>query len=327
MGSQALNDRRANIDVVLTNLSIGIPTDQDFIGDRLLPALPQDLSTVKMPVYGNEAYRIREDRVGDYGRPDKLDISMGTASVEVDGHALAGEVSDRHQQESQRGPLNVDLEAEVLQAIVGQMNLAREKMQADLLCAQATYGANKTDLNATAGRWDDDAVDPLANLIKAIETDIPDGSGKRPNALWMGQQVWAKLIQNVKIKDRIYGTTGPQPIPTLAQVASLIGVDNVYVGRAVSALAPATFGQQGTITKLWGKNAGLLYVPPTAGKRVPAFGYTVEQKVFNGASQSVIRVREEMMGASGGQIIKRSSFYTPTALFPKAGWLFFNAVA
>ena len=32
----------------------------------------------------------------------------------------------------------------------------------------------------------------------------------------------------------------------------------------------------GVNTKLWGKNLGLLWVPPTAGKRIPAFGYTVE---------------------------------------------------
>jgi len=326
MGNQALNDRRANIDVVLTKLSIGIPTDQDFIGDALLPPFPQSLSVVRMPVFGNEAYRIREDRVGDFSVPEKLDISVGTTLLEVDGHALAGQVSDRQQQESVQGPLNVDLENEVLQTIVSSMDLAREKMQADLLCASATYSGNSKDLNGASARWDDDSVDPLADLINVIETVIPDGSGKRPNTLWMGQQVWAKLIQNANIKNRIYGTTGPQPIPTQAQVASLIGIQNLYVGRAVSALA-GSGGAQGTVTKLWGKNAGLLYVPPTAGKRVPAFGYTVEQTVFGGASEKVIRVRDEMMGASGGELIKRSSFYTPTALFPKAGYLFYNVVA
>jgi len=327
MSTQALNDRRASIDVVLTNLSIGLPTDQDFIGDQILPPLPQRLSTVKLPVFGNEAFRIREDRVGDYSTPDKLDISMGTTSVDVDGHALSGQVSDRHQIESQEGPLNVDLEFEVLQTIVASMDLAREKMQADLLTATGTYpNANKKDLNGTASRWDDNSVDPLTDLIAAIETTIPDGSGRRPNCLWLGQQVWAALIQNTNIKNRIFGTTGPQPIPTADQIRSLIGVEKLLIGRAVSATA-GTSGKQGTVTKLWGKNAGLLYVPPSVGKRVPAFGYTVEQTVFGGASEAVIRVRDEMMGASGGQIIKRSSFYTPVALFPEAGFLFYNAIA
>jgi Phage major capsid protein E len=322
MGSAALNDRRANIDVVLTNLSIGIPTDQDFIGDRLLPALPQALSTVRMPVWGTEAFRIREDRVGDYSIPDKLDITVDTTSVDVDGHALSGQVSDRHQIEAQRGPLNYDLANEVLVTVVGQMDLAREKMQADLMTSTSIYGStHKIDLNGTSGRWDDVNVDPTDNLIDAIENVIPNDSGKRPNTLWMGQEVWAKLIQNPKLKNRLFGSTQAQPIPTTAQVASLLGISNLYVGRAVS----RTSG--GTVSHLWGKNAGLLFVPPTAGKRVPAFGYTVEQTVFGGASEQVVRIRDEQMGASGGELIKRSSFYTPISIFPNAGFLYYNAVA
>jgi hypothetical protein len=320
MGTQALLDRKANIDVVLTNLSIGIPTDQDYIGDKLLRPLPQPLSQVSIPVWGTEAFRIREDKVGDYSTPDRLDISIGTAKFEVDGHALAGQVSDRHQIESEKGPLNVDLEFEVLQTVVASMDLAREKLQADLLTTAGVYSGNTEDLNSTGNRWDDTGVDPTDKLIDAIESTIPDASGKRPNVLWMGQQVWAKLIQNPKLKNRIFGSTAAQPIPTAAQLASLIGVDQVLIGRALS----RTFA--GTVTKLWGKNAGLLYVPPSAGKRVPAFGYTIEQTVFGGASESVVRVRDELMGASGGELLKRASFYTPITAFGKAGYLFTNAI-
>lgn len=323
MSTAALADRRAGIDVVLTNLSIGIPTDQDFIGDRLLKPFPQVLSEVKFPKWGTEAFRIREDHVGDYSVPEKIDITLDTIGVEVDGHALAGQVSDRHQQESQQGPLKVDLAAEVLGVLVSNMDLAREKQQADLMQSSAVYGTNTEDLNGTGNRWDDAAVDPTDKLIDAIESTIPDGCGKRPNVLWMGQQVWAKLIQNPKLKNRIFGSTNSQPIPTAAQIASLIGVDSVLIGRALSKTAA------GVNTKLWGKNAGLLWVPPTAGKRVPAFGYTVEQTVFGGASESVIRVRDEMMGASGGELIKRSSFYSAVTLLSGtggAGYLFANAI-
>lgn len=321
MGTNALDDRRAGIDSVLTNLSIGIPLDQDFIGDQLLPPLKQPLSKVSVPVYGTEAFRIREDRVGDYSEPDKLDISVSTTLIEVDGHALEAPVSDRHQIESQRGPLRIDLERDALLTVVASMRLAREKLQADLITSQTPYAAgHKKDLNALGTQWSDASIDPLDTLIPMLESTVPDASGKRPTILWMGQPVWAALLQNPKIRDRIFGTTGPGGMASTAQVAALIGVDKILVGRAIS----RTVG--GVVTKLWGKNAGVLTVPPTTGFRVPAWGYTVEQTVFGSASEKIVKIRDEHMGASGGDWIKRSSFYTPVSVFPDSGALFYNAV-
>lgn len=322
MGTDALNDRRAGIDAVLTNLSLGIAPDQELIGDQLLPPLPQLLSTVKIPVWGNEAWRIREDKIGDFSEPDKLDVSVGTTSIEVDGHALMAPVSFRHEIESQRGPLRVDLRNQVLQTIVANMRLSREKLQADLLRSTAIYSAShKKNLNTLGTRWDDSANDPLDTLIPMMESIIPDDSGKRATVWWMGQQVWAGLMTNQKIKDRLFGTTGPQGIPTTAALASLLGIGKVLVGRAISKTAV------GTNTKLWGKDSGLLFVPPTAGDRIPAFGYTVEQKVFGNATESIAPpIPDPKMGAAGGEWIKRSSFYTPASTFPDAGALFSDAV-
>jgi hypothetical protein len=323
MGSDALNDRRAGTDVVLTNLSIGIPVDQDLIGDSLLPSIPVKTSVVKIPVWGNEAFRIREDRVGDYGEPDKLDISVDTTLLEVDGHALEAPVSDRHEQEAAQSALSYDLKFEALQTIVSNMRLAREKMQADLLTSTAVYttASHKKDLNGLSRLWSDNTVDPLEDIIPMLESTVPDDSMKRPNVFWMGQPVWAALMQNTKILDRLYGQIGPRGVPKPQNLADLLGIDRVAVGRAISKTAG------GVNTKLWGKNAGLLWVAPTAGKRMPSFGYTVEQTVFGSSAEKVITYRKENMGASGGDIVKRSAFFTPTATFVNSGSLFYNAVA
>lgn len=322
MGTNALNDRRAGTDVVLTNLSLGLPLDQEFIGDRILKPLPIKTSVATIPVWGDEAFRIREDRVGDYSEPDKLDISVGTTTFEVDGHAFMGPVSDRHELEAKQSQISYDLEFEVLQAVVAVMRLAREKQQADLLTSAAVYDtANKIDLNGTSARWDDNSVDPIVNILGMLESTIPDGSGKRPNTLWMGQPVWAALIQNSKLVDRFFGSTGPRGIPTPDQIKNLLGLDQILIGRAISRT------EGGVVTKLWGKNAGLVYVAPGPGKRVQSIGYTVEQTVFGNSSEKVIKIRDEKMGASGGDWLKRSAFYTAVITSKSAGSLFYNAVA
>lgn len=321
MGTNALNDRRAGQNIALRNLSIGIPTDQDYIGDQLLPSLLVPISTVKIPVWGTEAFRIREDRVGDFSEPDKLDISIDTTTVEVDGHSFMGPVSRRQQAESMNGPLQIDLDFEVLQAIKAVMALAREKQQADLLTSTAVYGSTfKQDQNGLTRLWSDSTIDPIDDLVPMMETTLPDASGKRPNVLWMGQPVWAAIQSNTLIKDRIYGTGGPQGIPKVAQFADLIGIEKVLVGRAIS----KTPG--GVNTKLWGKNAGLAYVPPTSGRRIPATGYTVEW-AYNGSTEAIFKFPDEKMGSTGGDWLKRSSWYTPTLLFSGSSALFYNAVA
>ena len=322
MATQALSDRRAGLDVPLTNLSLAIAPDQTFIGNTLLPTIMRPTSTTTIATFGTEAFRIRYDKVGDYSEPDKLDVAIDKVTFEIDGHALMAPRSDRHQLESQRAGFGIDLDAELVYTLRASMDLERERAQAALITAPGSYGTNnKVDINAAANLWDNGANDPLDNIIDAIESVVPNASGRRPNVFWMGQEVWAGLMQNALVRQRIMGTTGPQPLPTTTQFASLIGVDRVLVGRSISR------DESGAVTKIWGKNAGLVWVPPTAGNRIPAFGYTVEQSVFGGGSEAVVRFRDEKMGASGGEWIKRSAFYTPVLLFPDAGFLFYNAVA
>ncbi len=323
MGTQALDARRASLDVVLTNLSLGIAPDQELIGNSLLPTLMRPTSTTTIGVWGTEAFRVREDKVGDYSEPDKLDVSIDKTTFEIDGHALMAPISDRHQIEGLRGPLGVNFEEEAVRTVRFSMDLARERAQATLLTASGTYtgSGHVIDLNSPSHPWDNSSNDPLEDIVPVIESVIPNDSGRRPNTMWMGQEVWAGLLTNTKVRDRLFGTHGPQPTPTLAQFASLVGLDNVYVGRAM------TKTSAGVNTKVWGKKAGILYVPPTSGARIPAFGYTVEQSVFGGGSEAIIRFRDEKMGASGGDQIKRSAFYTPVCLFPDAGVLFTNAVS
>jgi len=318
MSTDALAARRINVDRFYTNLSIGIQADQPMIGDIVLPVLKTDLSSVKIRTFGTEAWMIIDDLVGDYAMPQRVQITADKITVEVDGHALENPISDRHQKEAMSGPASWNLEMESLFVLKQRMLLWREKLQADLMTDPTTYAVgNKTDLNGV--EWDT-VVDPFDAIIAAIETTLPNTSGRRPNVFWMGQQVWAKFIVNAAVKNRIYGTTNPQGVPTLEQIASLIGVDRVVVGRAVSRTAA------GTVTQLWGKNAGLVYAAPTAGTSIPATGYTVEQAVFGNSSEAVIRIRDEHMGAAGGFYFKRSHFYSPVKTFGASSYLWYNAV-
>lgn len=324
MPSSVLTARRVGADRFLTGLSVGIAPDQDLIGDRLLPVVKTDLASVLLAVYGNEAWTMIDDLVGDHSKPKRLEVTLGSTRVSIDGHALIGTVSDREQIEATKGPAQFDLESDTVYTVKQNMLLRREKLQADLIQNSGTYpGPNVIDLNAI--KWDTIAAgvstnDPIDQLLNIIEYSATRAIGRRPNKFWTSGQVWAQIVQNTKVKNRIFGTIQRQGVVAPDMFASLIGVDEVLVGRAVSRSGATT-------TDLWGKSAGLLYVPPVAGARIPAFGYTAEQRVFGDSSEAVIRIRDEEMGASGGNLLKRSAFYSPVVTFNAAGTLFINVIA
>jgi len=323
-GTDALNDRRANVDNVLQQLTVSRAPNAEMIGDFLLPALPQDFSTAKVGAWGTEAFRVRPTKVGDYSAPEKLDIGLSTTSIEVDGHALMAPVSRRHQQEAANGQIPYNLRAQALVTADDGLDVSRERGQAALVTASATYSSDTgfvQDLNALSEQWDQDAIDPFKRIIATIEGTIVAGSGKRANTLWMGQEVWLKFIQNPFVKNRIFGTTNPQGVPTEEQVARFLGIARVVIGRAVTLTAADV------LSYIWGKKAGLIYVPPTSGERIPAFGYTVEQRIEGSASRRVTIIQDETMGAWGGEWVKSARAFTPAVLFQKAGALFDNAVA
>jgi len=328
MGNAALDSRRA-IDAASTQISLGIKAEQTLVGDQLLPVLPLKLSKVNFPKFGTEAFRMIDDAVSDKSEAKRIDVAWDKFSLEIDGHSLMAPVSYRELNEAQNGPFSVDLEAEALYVLKQRMLLRREKLQADLVQNNSLYSAtHKQDLNGTSSRFDDASVDPTAVVRPFVEKILPRACGHKPNTIVMGSDVWIGLIENPYIKNRIFGTTGPQGLVTETQVAGLFGVEKLIVGRAVTYAEPATDILDTTSsTNLWGKNVILAWVPPTAGSKIPAFGYTPEQIVFAGGSELITRIEKPELGPTGGFMFKRSHMYTPALVFADAGAILYNAVS
>ncbi|MDQ6892211.1 MAG: hypothetical protein M3167_06345 [Acidobacteriota bacterium] len=332
MGSTLpLTNRRLGVDKFYTQLSVGIAPDQVLIGDTLFPVLRGDLSRMLIAKYGVEAWQMIDDAVGDRSMPKRVDIQMGKLSIDIEGHALINPVSDREQQESLKGPAQLDLEKQALYTLKQRMLLRREFLQATLAQNTALYPAGNVITHAAgATRWDNIAAgvntaDPIAELVPFIENTIPQQIGRRPNIGWTSSLVWSKIITNTIVKQRVFGTANPQGTPTKAQIASLMGLEDILVGYAVTRPEPGD--ETSATTPIWGKSFGVAYVPPVAGTQIPAFGYTAEQRVFGDAAEAVVRIRNEYMGPSGGWDLKRSAFYSPVMTFPTAGTIFTTVVS
>ena len=317
MAGDNLQQIRLNVDPFLTTLSLGISPDQDFIGDMIFPVLPIVTDHVQIAKWGAEAFALYDDDTGDRGTPRRLKFARDKTTIEVEGHALETEATPREQQAAQNSLAPYDLLAQQVYLVTQGMLLRREYLQSALAQNGSVYGANTATATVQlGGKFTDGSVDPLVGLFKLINFTIPQGCGKRPNLFWFALDSWVSFATNPLVLQHLFGGVNPQPMATEQQIANILGIAKVIVGKAVTRNSDLTVA-----TNLWTGTAGLLFVPPVAGVQIPAFGYTVEQGVFNGNSVMVTRYHDATKGPAGVDVAKRGAYYTPSVLFAPSAFL------
>jgi len=123
---------------------------------------------------------------------------------------------------------------------------------------------------------------PLEDIAVGVETVLKN-TGFAPNKFIMGQEVWTDLKNHPDIVDRL-PVTGLKDVQ-LAAFAQLIGVSEALVGQSV--YNSAAENETASMAYNWGKNALLLYVPPSPGVRTPSAGYT-----FRWGNREVLKFRD-----------------------------------
>ena len=194
--------------------------------------------------------------------------------------------------------------------------LRTEIAQATLATTLGSYpAANRITLSGTS-QWSDYVN---SNPIQAVETGkeaVRAAIGMRPNTMVLGPITYARLRAHPLIVDRLKYTGRDVATPDL--LASLFGVDQVYVGDAVWSNDAGT-----TLTDAWGKHAVLAYTTTdsVANYGAPSFGYTynlngyplVEDAYYESSAKSWVFP------------VTRSE--APVIAGSSAGYFFQNAVA
>lgn len=120
-------------------------------------------------------------------------------------------------------------------------------------------GSGTTDDATNDIYWDDfDSSTPIDNVIDGKDA-IQSASGKLPNRLLLGQQVWNKLQRNPEIL--ICLGANERGFITIDMLAQFLELDKILVGSAV--YNSANEGQDESISRIWGKNALLYYYTPS----------------------------------------------------------------
>lgn len=260
------------VDPVLTNLALGY-TNNEFVGQHLMPFVWVDKARSKLPVFGKEAFRIYNTERALRAQSNRINPDgVGSIDLVTDEHDLEYPIDYLESSEAA-----YDLEAWAAMVAQGGIELRREKMIADMAQNLANYSAsNKVTLSGTGQFTAPTTSDPIG-VIETGKDAIRQKTGKRPNTMVLGASCLPSLRFHPQLTDKIKYTE--KGIVRLESLRDLFEVDNIYVGEAIYANDADGF------VDIWGDNIVLAYVPQAPKQQgvsrniyEPSFGYTPRRR-------------------------------------------------
>jgi hypothetical protein len=277
-------------DRVLTNISLGFPNN-GRVGDILFKTVRVRKQSDIYNVFGREHW-LPED---DYRAPATPAVEVPGLAVSSDPYfcreyALAIPVSDE-EKENADSPLEPASDGTEL--ITNKLLLRREQRIQTMVQTAANYATGHAVTLSGTDQWNDYAnSDPIGDVKTGIRK-IHSTLFMEPNLGVFPYEVMSQLEDHTDFIERIkYSQVG---VLTADLIASLLGLPKIVVpGLGYDSSVP---GGTPTIGYLWGKDVTLVWNPPSAGLKKPAFGYEFVWRYGGGQTQRVDRWREESRGA------------------------------
>ena len=145
----------------------------------------------------------------------------------------------------------VDPEQDAIAAVVDEVSVNAEYRVAAKAFSASVF--TQTSALTSTARWDSSAPDPWGNRVTANAAVRP-ATGHEVNTLVLGASAWQYLQGQVNVKNAIFGANGPFGVPTQAQVASVLGLKQIWVGSG-------TYYDGTNFVDIWGKSALWAYYP------------------------------------------------------------------
>lgn len=309
-----------HVDTLLTNISIGY-SNPDYIADRIFPIVNVQKQSDKLVEFDQSHWFRDTARIRSRGTKSQGGGYAVTTSATYfcDRYSYRKEVAD---EDRDNADAVFSLDREATEFATDKVMMRREVAFAADFFALTKWTTDKTGATDFT-KWSDyGGSTPLVDLATYQDT-VEALIGREPNTLVLGKQVWTQLRWHPDLIDLIKYTQ--RGILGVDLFASLAQFPKVLVGKAIyTTSAEGTAEASVTYTRVWGKNALMLYVPAAPTLRTPAGGYTfVWQRVPN-ALQYIKRMRDEEREVD---IIEASTYYDQKITAARAGLFMSAAVA
>lgn len=300
----------AHVDAALSQISVAYRNEQ-YIFEEVFPVVPVEKQSDKYYTFSKADLLRIEAAVRAPGTLAKRGgYRLSTTSFFCDNYAFGKSIPDELKK-NEDAALNSEQNA--TEYTTDQVLLKLENQLASEIFAISTWGTDKTPTVL----WSTYATStPIEDVRVGIETVLLN-TGRRPNQLVMGHQVWTVLQDHPDFVDRLSNQT--TRVLQLAAAAQILGVDRVLIGTAVKNTAAE--GIAASMSFVWGKNALLHYVPPSPGLMVPSSGYT-----FRWGPRRVLHYRDAPEGLQQ-DVVESHDYCDFKVVASDTGYYFNGAVA
>ena len=263
-----------HVDTLRTEMSVMyIQSEDGYIAQAAAPLLTVDKQSDKYAVWSKADFMRRQMRkIADADPAPVMSFAVDTSNTYF-ANTYGGKkfLSDR-QRANYDTPLKAD---QATVNFVTQQGL----IERDFQFATAAWGTGiwGTDLTPS-NEWDATNGDPIGDIRTGCRT-IKKNTGRYPNVLVIGADVWDTIQDHADFTDRIKYTT--EAIVTEDLVARVFGLKKVIVADSVYNSAGA--GATATMSEIFDPDDALLmYVADAPSHDEPSALYTFSWSEFDG---------------------------------------------
>lgn len=295
-----------HVAAALTNIAVAYFQSNDaYVADKVFPMVPVQHQTDVYFVWNK----------GDFFRDEAQQRADGTESagtgVNITTQTYSAKVWALHQDIGSQTRSNadpaVDLDVTVSRALMQKLLIRRDRQFMTTYMTTGVWSQDNTGTASSSGGipgtsspvyWDDDANgDPFTDIAYG-QTYVLSNTGFLPNKFLITWNVYQALRKHPLVIDRIkYTSPAFSGTITPALLAQAFDIEEIIVSRAVYNTAGENL--TATLTFVGGKNALLVYSPPSPGLMVAAAGYTFGWQGFTGLNNLGVRVAQIPMNWKG----------------------------
>lgn len=315
----------------LTNISIAYMQDaSNFIASRIFPNIPVSKQSDLYFTYDRDDFwRNEVQRRAPGAETAGSGHRLSTDSYRCDVYAIHRDIDDQVRA-NQDSPINLDREAAIW--LTQQLLLNKESGFVSTffttgIWTGSTTGSDLTGVAAAPGagqflQWNDANSTPIEDIREQMVA-MAEKTGKRPNKMVIGPEVWAALTDHPDILDRVKYTQ--RGVVTMDLVASLLDLDEIVVGWATR--NTANEGATGSYDFYWGKAALLCYSTSNPGLYEATAGYTFSWTGLLGSGAMGGRIKSYRLERNASDRIEGEMAYDLKQVAADLGVYFTSAVA
>ena len=327
-----------HVDRPLTNLSVGFVQDQaDFVADKVFPSIPVNNKSDTYFIYNRGDFFRNNMKKRAPGTPAAQGgYKLTTATYVADVWAEKKIIDDQIRANSD-SPLQPDRDATFFltqQALINRdVNWVAAYFTTNVWGTDMTGVASGTPNSVQVLMWDKSGSTPIEDVL-AGQKAIKKATGKWPNVLVLGADVFMALLTNPEITDRLkYGQTAPGPVViNLTDLAALFKVKKVVVASAIQTTSEESLIANSDTTPdtfdfIAGKNAGLFYAADSPGIMEASAGYTFNWTGFTGATAAGMRIKKYRWEVDSADHVEIDNAYAFGLVSKYCGYFWSGVVA